>query len=156
MTTTPLTTEAVARERSLEDRAFDAIAEWASRESGDGAVGSARLSLILKTFGALARRDGMRAGVSPHSQTPEERFRLPASTIRKLREETDPEPGCQDVRWRWDETRALPEVTSKGLREWHREHAYTPTKRRRALWDDLERRIYHEEVVEVDPAEVLP
>lgn len=141
-------------ERSLEDRAFDAVVEWASREDGEGAVGSARLSLVVATFGALARREGMQVGIFPHSQTPEERFRLPTRTVRKLREE--PDPANENLFWRWNERKQWPEAVSPHVRDWPGEGALAPTKERRALWDDLEQRPYHEESVPVDPNEVLP
>lgn len=151
-------------DRSLEDRAYDAVVAWARKEMSGSGEGGVPLRLAISTALTLARREGYEKACSElvPSSTPDDGliraasssgFPLPTRTVRNLREERDPEGGslqfsfdgeimCHEGSWSMWCT--IPE----------RPCAATPA--RVDLWFDLMQRPYHEEEQAVDPNEVLP
>lgn len=142
-------------ERTLEDRLFDAV--WQRNEKD--------VLLAIATALTLARREGCARACSafglhlePESAA-EKKFPLPTRTVRKLREEPDPESSGYRFRWNrdrpFDLSNGVGMVESASTGSWL-SCGLTPTSARIALWHDLMQRPYHEEEQAVDPNEVLP
>jgi hypothetical protein len=149
-------------ERKLEDRLFDAV--WQRNE--------ADVRLAISTALTLARREGALVGwnharplLTQGEQTNirvlfAELFPLPTRTVRKLREEPDPEDTGMLFRYNpeapYDKSNGISGYVEL-LRNGHWFSVdVTPTFRRVSLWYDLMLRPWNEESVPVNPAEVLP
>lgn len=143
-------------ERALEERLLDAVLPTAVD------IGrAAELRLAISTALTLARREGYVKAMSQSLSAVhvvdcrDATYPLPTRTVRKLREEPDPETA--GMLWRWNEAECLPEYRMCGSRGWNtRHHGALPTTGRVAVWYSLMQRPYHEEEQAVDPNEVLP
>ena len=151
-------------ERSLEARLYDALV----RNTDGGGVrlkgmSPSEFAQKLRVALTLSARSGFALGVrmaretTPLVSSPEEwaerEIPLPTCTVRKRREETDPDG--DRVMYSWDVAEDVEDGSDLGLVVHGGKHPF-PTPKRIALWYDLMQRPWSEESVPVDPREILP
>ena len=142
--------------RPLEERLFDALHRLYAEPVAAGPIAE-DVRLAISTALTLARREGVYRTLSLLNApdvhlNPAGAFPLPARTVRKLREEPDPEGGS--LTFFFDTEVMHREGDGEGRSLVDRPRAGTPG--RVALWYDLMQNRWSEEQVPVDPAEVLP